>query len=117
MNLKKSLKLKIKLEKIKDEELKRRNKADLDLQIKQRLKQELRFIPHSLTISLTVISLYGFSSSSFIKACFIAFSVKFDMAYTSFGMISIISDRSHFRALHILRSVSKCTVSSLPSLD
>ena len=30
----------IKLEKIKDEELKRRNKADLDLQIKQRLKQE-----------------------------------------------------------------------------
>ena len=30
----------IKLEKIKDEELKKRNKADLDLQIKQRLKQE-----------------------------------------------------------------------------
>ena len=30
----------IKLEKIKDEELKRRNKEDLDLQIKQRLKQE-----------------------------------------------------------------------------
>ena len=30
----------IKLEKMKDEELKRRNKADLDLQIKQRLKQE-----------------------------------------------------------------------------
>jgi hypothetical protein len=30
----------IKSEKIKDEELKRRNKADLDLQIKQRLKQE-----------------------------------------------------------------------------
>ena len=30
----------IKLEKIKDEELKRRNKADLDLQVKQRLKQE-----------------------------------------------------------------------------
>ena len=30
----------IKLEKIKDEELKRRNKADLDLQIKQRLKKE-----------------------------------------------------------------------------
>ena len=30
----------IKLEKIKDNELKRRNKADLDLQIKQRLKQE-----------------------------------------------------------------------------
>ena len=30
----------IKLEKMKDEELKKRNKADLDLQIKQRLKQE-----------------------------------------------------------------------------
>ena len=30
----------IKLEKMKDEELKRRNKADLDLQIKQRLKKE-----------------------------------------------------------------------------
>ena len=30
----------IKMEKMKDEELKRRNKADLDLQIKQRLKQE-----------------------------------------------------------------------------
>ena len=30
----------IKMEKIKDNELKRRNKADLDLQIKQRLKQE-----------------------------------------------------------------------------
>ena len=30
----------MKLEKIKDEEIKRRNKADLDLQIKQRLKKE-----------------------------------------------------------------------------
>ena len=30
----------IKKEKMKDEELKRRNKADLDLQVKQRIKQE-----------------------------------------------------------------------------
>ena len=30
----------IKMEKIKDEELKRRNKADLDFQVKQKLKQD-----------------------------------------------------------------------------
>ena len=44
-------------------------------------------MPHSSTISLTLILFSGCSFKSFIKEAFIACSVKFGMVHTSLGII------------------------------
>ena len=57
----------MKLEKIKDEEIKRRNKADLDLQIKQRLKKE--YEDELKEIEPVHFEGYVFDKNSFSRHC------------------------------------------------